>query len=35
MPVSDTTILASLMKHARVWAEGSVAAVVRVAGVDD
>jgi hypothetical protein len=35
MPVSDTTILASLMKHARVRPEGSAAAVVRVAGVDD
>jgi hypothetical protein len=35
MPVSDTTILASPMKHARVRPEGSAAAVVRVAGVDD
>jgi transposase len=35
MPVSDTTILANLMKHARVRPEGSAAAVVRVAGVDD
>jgi transposase len=35
MPVSGTTILASLMKHARARPEGSAAAVVRVAGVDD
>ena len=35
MPLSDTTILASLMKHARGRPEGSDAAVVRVAGVDD
>ena len=35
MPVSDTAILASLKKHARVRSEGRAAAVVRVAGVDD
>jgi transposase/transposase-like protein len=35
MPVSDTTILAGLKKHARGRSEGSAAAAVRVAGVDD
>ena len=35
MPVSDTTILAVLKKHAGARSENGVAAIVRVAGVDD
>jgi hypothetical protein len=35
MPVSDTTILAGLRKHARARSESSAVAAVRVAGVDD
>src|ERR1700690_2231503 len=35
MPVSDTTILASLKEHARARSESSAMAAVRVAGVDD
>ena len=35
MPVSDTTILAGLRKHARVRSESSAVAAVHVAGVDD
>ena len=35
MPVSDTTILASLKEHARARSESSAMAVVHVAGVDD
>jgi transposase len=35
MPVSDTTILAVLKKHAGARSENGVAAAVRVAGVDD
>ena len=35
MPVSDTTILAVLRKHAGARSENGVAAFVRVAGVDD
>ena len=35
MPVSDTTILASLKKHARARSENSAVAAVHVAGVDD
>jgi transposase len=35
MPVSDTTILASLKEHARARSESSAAAAVGVAGVDD
>ena len=35
MPVSDTTILAGLRKHARVRSESSAVAAVHVAGIDD
>jgi transposase len=35
MPVSDTTILAGLRKHARARSESSAVAAVHVAGVDD
>jgi hypothetical protein len=35
MPVSDTTILASLKEHARARSESSAMAAVHVAGVDD
>jgi transposase len=35
MPVSDTTILTVLKKHAGARSENGAAAVVRVAGVDD
>jgi transposase len=35
MPVSHTTILVGLKKHARARAENGAAAAVRVAGVDD
>ena len=35
MPVSDTTILAGLRKHARARSESSAVASVHVAGVDD
>ena len=35
MPVSDTTILAGLRKHARARFESSASAAVHVAGVDD
>jgi transposase len=35
MPVSDTTILASLKEHARARSESSAMATVHVAGVDD
>ena len=35
MPVSDTTILAGLRKHARAQSESSAVAAVHVAGVDD
>src|ERR1700734_2695540 len=35
MPVSDTTILAGLRKHARARSESSAMAAVHVAGVDD
>jgi transposase len=35
MPVSDTTILAVLKKHAGARSESSAVAAVRVAGVDD
>ena len=35
MPVSDTTILAGLRKHARARSESSTVAAVHVAGVDD
>ena len=35
MPVSDTTILAGLRKHARSRSESSAVAAVHVAGVDD
>ena len=35
MPVSDTTILAGLRKHARARSESSALAAVHVAGVDD
>src|ERR1700677_2941584 len=35
MPVSDTTILASVRKHARARSESSAVAAVHVAGVDD
>ena len=35
MPVSDTTILAGLKKHARARSESSAVAAVHVAGVDD
>jgi hypothetical protein len=35
MPVSDTTILAGLKKHARARSESTAVAAVHVAGVDD
>src|ERR1700731_1011288 len=35
VPVSDTTILAGLRKHARARSESSAVAAVVVAGVDD
>ena len=35
MPISDTTILAGLRKHARARSENSAVAAVHVAGVDD
>jgi transposase len=35
MPVSDTTILASVKHHAKASSENSAGVVVRVAGVDD
>jgi Transposase/zinc-finger of transposase IS204/IS1001/IS1096/IS1165/Helix-turn-helix domain len=35
MPVSDTTILASLKEHAKARSESSAVAAVHVAGVDD
>ena len=35
MPVSDTTILAGLRKHARARSESSAVASVHVAGIDD
>ena len=35
MPVSDTTILAGMRKHARTRSESSAVAAVHVAGVDD
>jgi hypothetical protein len=35
MPVSDTTILASLKHRAKASSENCTVAVVRVAGVDD
>ena len=35
MPVSDTTILDGLKKHARARSESSAVAAVHVAGVDD
>ena len=35
VPVSDTTILAGLRKHARARSESSAVAAVHVAGVDD
>ena len=35
MPVSDTTILAGLRKHARARSESSAVVAVHVAGVDD